>query len=62
MQTVSRELHLKGQYPTRRICERRLEALPASLPVRIGLGRYLVELISSPGPDVAKLPQSTARS
>lgn len=35
-----------GRYPTRRTWERRLKALPASLPAQIGcLGRYLVALM-----------------
>ena len=46
MQTLRSELQFKGRYPTRRTWERRLKALPASLPAQIGcLGRYLVELI-----------------
>ena len=36
----------KGRYPTRRTWERRLKAMPATLPAQIGcLGRYLVALI-----------------
>src|SRR5438445_2852038 len=36
-----------GRYPTRRTFERRLKALPATLPAQIGcLGRCLVELIN----------------
>jgi hypothetical protein len=39
-------LTLEGQFPTRRTWERRLQALPSSLPAQIGcLGRYLVALI-----------------
>jgi hypothetical protein len=35
-----------GRYPTRRTFERRLKAIPASLPAQIGcLGRYLVEAL-----------------
>src|ERR671939_1470690 len=46
MQTLRSELHFEGQYPTRRTWERRLKALPNSLPAQIGcLGRYLVALI-----------------
>jgi Transposase DDE domain len=46
MQTLRSELCFEGQYPTRRTWERRLKALPATLPAQIGiLGRYLVELI-----------------
>ena len=46
MQTLRCELHFEGRYPTRRTWERRLKALPASLPAQIGcLGRSLVELI-----------------
>jgi hypothetical protein len=45
-QMLRSELHLAGQYPSRRTWERRLKALPSSLPAQIGcLGRYLVELI-----------------
>ena len=36
----------QGRYPTRRTWERRLKAMPATLPAQIGcLGRYLVALI-----------------
>ena len=36
----------KGRFPTRRTFERRLEALPVTLPEQIGcLGRHLVELL-----------------
>jgi hypothetical protein len=36
----------QGCYPTRRTWERRLKAMPATLPAQIGcLGRYLVTLI-----------------
>src|SRR5262249_6825927 len=46
MQTLCSELCFEGQYPSRRTWERRLKALPASLPAQIGcLGRYLVSLI-----------------
>jgi len=46
MQTLRSELCFEGRYPTRRTWERRLKALPASLPAQIGcLGRYLVSLI-----------------
>src|SRR5512143_2569996 len=46
MQTLRTMLTEGGRYPTRRTWERRLKALPASLPVQIGcLGRYLVALI-----------------
>jgi DDE family transposase len=46
MQMLRRELCIEGQYPTRRTWERRLKALPSSLPAQIGcLGRALVELI-----------------
>lgn len=35
-----------GQYPTRRTWERRLRAIPATLPAQLGcLGRYLVEVL-----------------
>src|SRR5262249_15411963 len=40
MQTLCSELCFEGQYPSRRTWERRLKALPASLPAQIGcLGR-----------------------
>jgi len=46
MQTLRGELCFEGHYPTRRTWERRLKALPDSLPAQIGcLGRYLLELI-----------------
>jgi len=46
MQTLRALLTESGRYPTRRTWERRLKALPASLPAQIGcLGRYLVALI-----------------
>jgi hypothetical protein len=46
MQTLRNLLSEQGQYPSRRTWERRLKALPASLPAQIGcLGRYLVALI-----------------
>jgi len=36
----------QGRYPTRRTWERRLKAMPVTLPAQIGcLGRYLVALI-----------------
>jgi hypothetical protein len=46
MQTLRRALTEHGRYPSRRTWERRLKALPASLPARIGcVGRHLVALI-----------------
>jgi Transposase DDE domain len=46
MQLLRSELHTDARYPTRRTWERRLKALPESLPAQIGcLGRALVELI-----------------
>ncbi len=46
MQMLRNLLTEGGRYPTRRTWERRLKALPASLPAQIGcLGRYLVALI-----------------
>src|SRR5918912_3844072 len=46
MQTLRSQLCFEGHYPTRRTWERRLKALPDSLPAQIGcLGRYLVALI-----------------
>ena len=44
-----------GRYPTRRTWERRLRALPDSLPAQIGcLGRYLVDVLC-PWPDGSPL-------
>lgn len=46
MQTLRALLTVDGRFPTRRTWERRLAALPASLPAQIGcLGRALVELL-----------------
>jgi hypothetical protein len=46
MQALRALMTEKGRYPTRRTWERRLKALPDSLPAQIGcLGRYLVALI-----------------
>lgn len=46
MQALCALMTEKGRYPTRRTWERRLKALPDSLPAQIGcLGRYLVALI-----------------
>jgi hypothetical protein len=46
MQLLRRLLTEGGRYPARRTWERRLKALPASLPAQIAcLGRYLVALI-----------------
>lgn len=46
MQTLRTLLTIEGHYPSRRTWERRLKALPASLPAQIGcLGRYLVAVI-----------------
>ena len=46
MQMLRSLLSEGGRYPTRRTWERRLKALPASLPAQIGcLGRYLVALM-----------------
>jgi hypothetical protein len=46
MQALRALMTIKGRYPTRRTWERRLKALPDSLPAQIGcLGRYLVALI-----------------
>jgi hypothetical protein len=46
MQALRVLLTEQGRYPTRRTWERRLKALPATLPAQIGcLGRYLVALI-----------------
>jgi hypothetical protein len=46
MQTLRPLLTHNGRFPTRRTWERRLAALPATLPAQIGcLGRHLVSLI-----------------
>lgn len=46
MQTLRQLLTADGRFPTRRTWERRLAALPATLPAQIGcLGRHLVGLI-----------------
>jgi hypothetical protein len=46
MQTLRALLQEQGRYPSRRTWERRLQAIPATLPAQIGcLGRYLVALI-----------------
>jgi Transposase DDE domain len=46
MRTLRPLLTLDGQFPTRRTWERRLQAIPTSLPAQIGcLGRALVALI-----------------
>jgi hypothetical protein len=46
MQTLRALLMVNGRFPTRRTWERRLQAIPATLPAQIGcLGRALVALI-----------------
>jgi predicted secreted protein len=46
MQQLRALLTEQGRFPTRRTWERRLHALPSTLPAQIGcLGRYLVDLI-----------------
>lgn len=46
MQALRALLTIDGRYPTRRTWERRLKAIPATLPAQIGcFGRYLVALI-----------------
>ena len=46
MQTLRTLLTVDGRFPTRRTWERRLRAIPATLPAQIGcLGRALVALI-----------------
>jgi hypothetical protein len=46
MQVLRALLQEHGRYPSRRTWERRLRALPATLPAQIGcLGRYLLALI-----------------
>src|SRR3954452_2375044 len=47
MQQLRSLLTAGGRYPTRRTWERRLRALPATLPAQIGcLGRYLVDVLA----------------
>jgi hypothetical protein len=44
MRALRERLAENGRFPSRRTCERRLRALPETLPERIGvLGRHLVE-------------------
>jgi len=46
MQALRAQLTEKGHYPSRRTWERRLKAMPDTLPAQIGcLGRYLVAVI-----------------
>src|SRR5262249_58922128 len=46
MQRLRALLMEQGRYPTRRTWERRLRAIPDSLPAQIGcLGRYLVDVV-----------------
>jgi hypothetical protein len=46
MQQVRALLHERGRYPSRRTFERRLEAIPATLPAQIAaVGQYLVDLL-----------------
>ncbi len=46
MATLRAFLHEQGSFPSRRTWERRLKAIPQTLPAQIGcLGRYLLELI-----------------
>jgi hypothetical protein len=46
MQALRARLTEKGRYPSRRTWERRLKAMPDTLPAQIGcLGRYLVAVI-----------------
>ena len=46
MRRVRALLTEQGRYPSRRTWERRLNAIPATLPAQIGcLGRHLVKLI-----------------
>lgn len=47
MQALRALLTVNGRYPTRRTWERRLKAIPATLPAQIGcFGRYLVAVIA----------------
>jgi hypothetical protein len=46
MRRLREELSEHGQFPARRTWERRLKALPETLPAQIGcLGRHLLDLI-----------------
>src|SRR5512137_743993 len=46
MQVLRALLTEQGRYPTRRTWERRLKAMPETLPAQIGcMGRYLVALL-----------------
>jgi len=46
MRTLRTLLTEQGRYPTRRTWERRLKAMPTTLPAQIGcMGRYLVALL-----------------
>src|SRR6266496_3895303 len=46
MNTLRMVLTEQGRFPTRRTWERRLKAIPQTLPAQIGcLGRYMVEII-----------------
>jgi hypothetical protein len=55
MQQLRALLSEHGRYPSRRTWERRLRALPDTLPAQIGcLGRYLVEVLT-PWPDGSPL-------
>ena len=52
----------QGRYPSRRTWERRLRAMPDSLPAQIGcLGRHLVTELA-PGPRAGRQPPLTAPS
>ena len=52
MQALRILLQEQGRYPARRTWDRRLQAIPATLPAQIGcLGRYLVALIEPWQPD-----------
>ena len=54
-------LYEQGRFPTRRTWERRLTALPQTLPGLIGcVGRHLVEVLT-PGPPTAAPSRWTAR-
>jgi hypothetical protein len=65
MQQVRALLTEGGRYPTRRTWERRLRALPATLPARIGcLGRYLVDVLApwSEGSTAAAIDSTVLRA
>jgi hypothetical protein len=62
MQELRALLTEQGRYPTRRTWERRLNAMPATLPARIGcLGRDLVALTGTVGVTVGTCTRQRPR-